>query len=73
MDAAIIEHEALALSAVERALLADRLLETLNVGNSSRMKLWGQEADRRLDLYEKGEVSEIEGTSLVANLRRRFG
>jgi hypothetical protein len=73
MDAAIIEHEALALSAVERALLADRLLETLNVGNSSRMKLWGQEADRRLDLYEKGEVSEIEGTSLVANLRRRLG
>ena len=73
MDAAIIEHEALALSAVERALLADRLLETLNVGDSSRMKLWGQEADRRLDLYEKGEVSEIEGTSLVANLRRRLG
>lgn len=73
MDAAIIEHEALALSAVERALLADRLLETLNVGNSSRMKLWGQEADRRLDLYERGEVSEIEGTSLVANLRRRLG
>ena len=73
MDAAIIEHEALALSAVERALLADRLLETLNVGNSSRMKLWGQEADHRLDLYEKGEVSETDGPSLVANLRRRLG
>lgn len=73
MDAAIIEHEALALTAVERALLADRLLETLNIGNSSRMKLWGQEADRRLDLYERGEVSEIEGTSLVANLRSRLG
>jgi hypothetical protein len=73
MDAAIIEHEALALSAVERALLADRLLETLNVGNSSRMKLWGQEADRRLDLYEKGEASETDGPSLVANLRRRLG
>jgi hypothetical protein len=73
MDAAIIEHEALALSAVERALLADRLLETLNVGNSSRMKLWGQEADSRLDLYEKGEASETDGPSLVANLRRRLG
>jgi hypothetical protein len=37
------------------------------------MKLWGQEADSRLDLYEKGEASETDGPSLVANLRRRLG
>jgi len=35
MDAATIEHEAMGLTAIERALLADRLLLTLDLEDAA--------------------------------------
>lgn len=73
MDAATIERDALSLSAAERALLADRLLQTLNVEDADRMERWGQEADQRLQAFEKGQETIVDGPTAVANLRQRLG
>ena len=72
MDAAIIEREALALTTAERAVLADRLLQTLHLEDSSRMEAWGREADRRLEAFEQGEMEDVDGSAAVAAIRGRI-
>ena len=58
MDAATIERDALTLTVAERALLADRLLRTLDLEDAERMERWGREAERRLQAFERGEIIE---------------
>lgn len=72
MDAATIEHEALGLTAAERALLADRLLQTLDIEDATRMERWGQEAESLLQSFEKGEIAETDGPAAVALIRKRL-
>ena len=72
MDAATIEREALGLTVAERALLADRLLLTLGLEDGERMERWGREADRRLEAFERGEISATDGPSAVDAIRRRL-
>ncbi len=72
MDAATIEREARSLPLAERAVLADHLLQTLDLENPVRMGKWGQEADRRLDLYDQGEMSDKDGPTHVAEIRSRL-
>ena len=73
MDAAMIEQEALNLSTAERALLADRLLQTLDLEDAERLERWGQEADRRLESFERGEIEAVDGPAALAELRERLG
>jgi len=73
MDVATIEREALSLTLAERALLADRLLRTLDLEDSQRMERWGREADRRLEAFERGEMPATDGPEAVASIRRRLG
>ena len=73
MDAATIERDALTLTVAERALLADRLLRTLDLEDAERMELWGREAERRLQAFERAEITAIDGPEAVATLRRRLG
>lgn len=70
MDAATVEREALALTAAERALLADRLLQTLDWEDPDRTEAWGREADRRLEAFERGEMEAFDGPSVVSEIRR---
>jgi hypothetical protein len=70
MDAATVEREALALTAAERALLADRLLQTLDWEDPDRMEAWGREADRRLEAFERGEMEAFDGPTAVSEIRR---
>jgi len=72
MDAALIEREAIALPIAERAVLADRLLQTLQLEDSTRMEAWGREADRRLDAFEKGGTTDVDGPASVVAIRRRI-
>lgn len=73
MDVATIEREALALTVAERAALADRLLQTLDLENGERMERWGREADRRLRAFEQGEMNGADGPEVVAAIRRSLG
>ena len=73
MDAATIEREALTLTVAERAVLADRLLRTLDLEDAERLERWGREADRRLEAFERGQMGATEGPGVVAAIRKRLG
>lgn len=72
MDPAIIEKEAMQLTAPERALLADRLLTSLSQLSDERKEAWIREADDRMQAYRNGEISAVDGPEAMAELKARF-
>ncbi len=69
-----IAQEALALPTEARALLADRLVESLDAAGSNRIdKLWAIEAKRRRDEVRQGVVERIPGDEALARVRRSLG
>ena len=66
--------EALALPSEERALLADRLVESLDSAEANRLdQLWAAEAKRRRNEVRKGSVETIPGDEALARVRRSLG
>jgi putative addiction module component (TIGR02574 family) len=66
-----LAEEALALPSESRALLADRLVESLDVGELSDLdQLWGAEAKRRRDEVREGRVTTIPGDEAFLKVRR---
>ena len=72
MDAAIIEKEALQLSDSQRALLADRLLQSLSKIPLELQTAWIQEVESRMEAFEDGKISAVDGPQAIAELRARF-
>ncbi len=72
MEAAVLENEAFKLTAPQRALLADRLMQTLGEPCECVMKAWAAEGERRLAAFQSGEIVAEDGESVVESLRRRF-
>jgi putative addiction module component (TIGR02574 family) len=69
-----LAEEALALSSDSRALLADRIVESLDVGELSDLdRLWGAEAKRRRDEVREGRVETIPGEEAFLKVRRAVG
>ena len=69
-----IAEEALALPSESRALLADRLVESLDAAEVSRIdKLWAAAAKRRRDEVRQGRVQTIPGKEALARVRRSVG
>ena len=69
-----LSEEALALPSEQRALLADRLVESLDAGEASRLDhLWASEAKRRRDEVRQGRVQTIPGDEALARVRRSLG
>ena len=67
-----ILRTALALPAEARAMLADRLLESLDGPGQERIDaLWAEEAERRLREIEEGKVETIDGELVMQRLRSR--
>ncbi len=65
-----IAEMALALSSDARALLADRLAESLDpLIDDDIRELWATEAQRRLRELRCGEVEAIPGTEALARVR----
>ena len=73
MDAMTIEQDALSLTAIERAQLVDRLLQTLSPEDADRMERWGHEADQRLQAFEQGAETAVDGPTAVSKLRQSLG
>ncbi|MDA0767665.1 MAG: addiction module protein [Verrucomicrobia bacterium] len=73
IDAAIIEKEAMQLSAAERALLADRLPESLGATSKELQSSWVKEADDRLKAYREGSIVAEDGPQALSDLRNRLG
>jgi hypothetical protein len=69
-----IAKEALALPSEARALLADRLVESLDAADASRVdRLWATEARRRRDEVRQGLVQTVPGDEALARVRRSLG
>ena len=66
-----IEEQALALSPDARALLADRLVESLEPAEDEATRaLWAAEAQRRWEELENGTVQAVPGEEALAEVRR---
>ena len=67
-------EEVLALPSEARALLADRLVESLDPAVDGYIRqLWVAEAKRRRDEVRSGRVRTIPGAEAVARVRRAVG
>ena len=73
MDAAIIEKNALKLDEFQRALLADRLLNSIIPVSPNLRESWVAESEDRLNAYQSGEISAVDGPQAMAGLKARFG
>jgi putative addiction module component (TIGR02574 family) len=67
-----ILDELLTLPPDERARLAEQLMESLEVPDERISELWANEAERRLDAYERGDLKAVPGAEVIARLRSKF-
>lgn len=69
-----LAEEALALPSKSRALLADRIVESLDAAELSDLdQLWAAEAKRRRDEVREGRVKTISGDEAFLKVRRAVG
>jgi len=54
-----ILKEALTLKPAEKAELIDKLLSSLDKPDPEIDKLWAEEAENRIDAYERGEIKAV--------------
>ncbi len=66
-----IEAAALQLAPSERAHLAERLLVSLEEDDEI-LAAWVEEAERRADAYERGEMETIDFDEAIAQARARI-
>lgn len=68
-----IADEALSLPSEARALLADKLVESLDPAEDGVIhELWKTESSRRLQELRSGSVSGIPGETAFATLRQKY-
>ncbi|MEH2115242.1 addiction module protein [Nostoc sp.] len=66
-----IMKEALALPSASRALLAEKLVESLEFDvDETQQKLWTEEAKKRRDEVRSGTVIAIPGEEALARVRQ---
>jgi putative addiction module component (TIGR02574 family) len=65
-----IEEQARALSAEDRAKLAESLLESLQLPLSEIEKAWAEEIEQRIAAFERGEISAYPAEDVFADARR---
>ena len=65
--------EAVSLPVEARALLVDKLLQSLNPTKSEKDKLWSEEAEKRVEEIKNGSVKTIPGEHVFSKIRERLG
>ncbi len=65
-----IEEQARALSAEERAKLAESMLESLRVPLSEIESAWAEEIERRVVAFDHGEIPSYAAEDVFAEARR---
>jgi len=69
-----LADEAMQLPAESRALLAERIVESLDIAQTDEIRrLWAAEAIRRRDEVRSGRVKPIPGDEVLAEVRRIVG
>lgn len=64
-----LEEQALALTAEERAQLAESLLDSLQ-SSTSDIEKWADEIERRIAALDRGEISAYSAEDVFADARR---
>lgn len=67
-----LQREALQLPEVDRALLANRLISSLLKSPPKLDATWANESEDRLAAYHRGELKAIDGSTSLAELRKKF-
>jgi len=70
MEPVLIEKEAMKLPLVERALLVDRLLQTLNADMNSSIEAWAEVTEKRLEKFLSGKMEALDGQAVIKSLRK---
>jgi hypothetical protein len=71
-DAARVFEDALSLPSDARASLIEELLRSLNLPASSEIeRLWAEEAERRVEQIDRGEVELLDGEEVFRELRQK--
>ena len=73
MESVLIEEEAMKLPLVERALLVDRLLQTLDDEKNSSIMAWAEVTEKRLEKFRAGEMEAFDGQAVIESLRKELG
>ncbi|MGF1679126.1 MAG: addiction module protein [Candidatus Methylacidiphilales bacterium] len=60
------------LSDVQRAVLAERLLESISPTSMQIHEAWMKEAEDRMSAYRDGQISSVDGPRAIAEIRERF-
>lgn len=69
-----LAEEAMKLPAESRAVLADQIVESLDLAEPDAIqRLWAAEALRRRDEVRSGRVKPIPGEEVIAEVRRLVG
>ena len=63
--------EALSLPPSERAQLAERLFSSLDISQEELDRLWAQEADSRIDAYNRGDIKAVSANDVFKNISRQ--
>ena len=72
MEAVILEHEAMSLPEGDRAVLIERLIESLTASGDDRSEAWLKESVDRFDAYKNGKIDSVDGAGVVAGLREKI-
>jgi RNA polymerase-interacting CarD/CdnL/TRCF family regulator len=72
MESVLIEKEAMKLPLVERALLVDRLLQTLDAEKDLSIKAWTEVTEKRLEKFRSGEIEAFDGQAVIESLRKKL-
>lgn len=65
-----IEEQARALSAVDRARLAESMLESLYTSIAEIKALWAEEIEERVSAFDRGEITSYPAEEVFADARR---
>jgi len=72
MESVLIEKEAMKLPLFERALLVDRLLQTLDAEKDSSIKAWTEVTEKRLEKFRAGKMEAFDGQAVIESLRKEL-
>jgi len=68
-----VVDEALLLPADDRVGLVEKIIESLNLPTRSEVdKLWAEEAERRIQELDDGNVDLIPGETVFAKIRKKY-
>lgn len=69
-----IEQQLMALPALDRVRLVDKLLSSLDVASSCSFDVeWAQEAESRIQAYDSGQLSSSPASAVFDRLSKQYG